>query len=51
MVENWEKLDSETLADYRIFQIRKDSRRSPRTGKVYSRPYFPRSRRRCLLSL
>ena len=36
MVENWEKLDSEQLADYRIFTIRRDTRRSPRTGHTHS---------------
>ncbi len=35
MVEEWEKLDSESLADYRIFQARQDTRRSPRTGHVH----------------
>ena len=35
MVEDWEKLDSELLADYRIFRVRKDTRRSPRTGDIH----------------
>lgn len=35
MVEDWEKLASETMADYRIFQARKDTRRSPRTGNIH----------------
>lgn len=35
MVEEWEKLGSETLADYRIFQARQDIRRSPRTGQIH----------------
>jgi 8-oxo-dGTP pyrophosphatase MutT (NUDIX family) len=35
MVEDWEKLDSEPLANYRIFQTRKDTRRSPRTGNIH----------------
>lgn len=35
MVEKWEKLNSERLKDYRIFQTRKDTRRSPRTGAVH----------------
>lgn len=35
MVEDWEKLDSETVADYRIFKARKDVRRSPRTGQTH----------------
>jgi ADP-ribose pyrophosphatase len=32
MVENWEKLGSEYLGDFRIFHIRQDTSRSPRTG-------------------
>lgn len=36
MVEKWEKLDSERLADYRIFHSRRDVRRSPRTGKKHT---------------
>jgi 8-oxo-dGTP pyrophosphatase MutT (NUDIX family) len=35
MVENWEKLNSEVLGDYRIFRSRKDTRRSPRTGNIH----------------
>jgi 8-oxo-dGTP pyrophosphatase MutT (NUDIX family) len=35
MVKNWEKLGSEPIGDYRIFRSRKDTRRSPRTGKVH----------------
>lgn len=35
MVERWEKLDSKTLADYHIFSVRQDTRRSPRTGQVH----------------
>jgi GxxExxY protein len=35
MVENWEKLHSEYLGDFRIFRIRTDSSRSPRTGNVH----------------
>jgi 8-oxo-dGTP pyrophosphatase MutT (NUDIX family) len=35
MVENWEKLDSEPLHNYRIFRSRKDTRRSPRTGNLH----------------
>lgn len=36
MVEKWEKLDSQLLADYRIFKSRQDTRRSPRTGEVHT---------------
>ncbi|MFO7684211.1 MAG: NUDIX hydrolase [Chloroflexota bacterium] len=36
MVENWEKLETEPLADYRIFTVRQDTRRSPRTGNEHS---------------
>lgn len=35
MVEDWEKLNSEYLANYRIFRSRKDTRRSPRTGSIH----------------
>jgi 8-oxo-dGTP pyrophosphatase MutT (NUDIX family) len=35
MVDNWEKLHSEYLGDFRIFRIRTDSSRSPRTGNVH----------------
>jgi ADP-ribose pyrophosphatase len=35
MVEKWEKLESQTLSDYRIFKIRRDSSRSPRTGVTH----------------
>lgn len=36
MVEDWEKLDSEEIANYRIFKMRRDKRRSPRTGQAHS---------------
>ena len=36
MVEDWEKLDSEEVANFRIFKMRRDKRRSPRTGKEHS---------------
>ena len=36
MVENWEKLSSEELADFRIFKLRRDTRRSPRTGTEHN---------------
>ncbi|MCZ7669778.1 MAG: NUDIX hydrolase [Chloroflexi bacterium] len=36
MVENWQKLSREALADYRIFTVRQDRRRSPRTGQEHS---------------
>ena len=32
MVERWEKLREELLADYRIMRVRQDCSRSPRTG-------------------
>jgi ADP-ribose pyrophosphatase len=35
MVEEWEKLDSELIGDHRIFKLRRDSSRSPRTGEAY----------------
>lgn len=35
MVENWKKLDSQQLADYRIFTVRQDKRLSPRTGREH----------------
>jgi GxxExxY protein len=35
MVENWEKLDSTYIGDYRIFRLRTDSSRSPRTGNIH----------------
>ena len=36
MVEDWEKLNSEEIADYRIFKMRRDKRRSPRTKAEHS---------------
>lgn len=36
MVDQWEKLGSEYLGDFRIFRIRKDTSRSPRTGAAHS---------------
>ena len=36
MVEDWEKLNSEEIANYRIFKMRRDRRRSPRTGAEHS---------------
>lgn len=36
MVEDWEKVSGETLADYRIFKLRRDVRRSPRTNAEHS---------------
>ena len=35
MVENWKKLSTEPLAEYRIFNIRQDTRLSPRTGNTH----------------
>lgn len=31
-IHPWSRLDSQVLADYRIFQLRRDTSRSPRTG-------------------
>jgi len=36
MVKDWEKLNSEEIANYRIFKMRRDMRRSPRTGAEHS---------------
>lgn len=36
MVERWEKLDTKTLSDHRIFKIRQDNCRSPRTGETHT---------------
>lgn len=36
MVKDWEKLNSEEIANYRIFKMRRDVRRSPRTGAAHS---------------
>ena len=36
MVEDWEKISSEEIANYRIFKMRQDKRRSPRTGAEHS---------------
>lgn len=35
MIEHWEKLGTEYLGDFRIFRIRADSSRSPRTGHIH----------------
>ncbi len=35
MIKRWEKVGSEYLGDFRIFRIRADSSRSPRTGIVH----------------
>lgn len=35
MVEDWQKLESKTLLDFRIFKARQDTRRSPRTGRIH----------------
>lgn len=34
-IERWEKVGSEYLGDFRIFRIRADSSRSPRTGSLH----------------
>jgi 8-oxo-dGTP pyrophosphatase MutT (NUDIX family) len=36
MVEYWKNISSEELADYHIFKLRRETRRSPRTGAEYS---------------
>ena len=35
MIKSWQKTGSEYLGDFRIFRIRADSSRSPRTGIVH----------------
>jgi 8-oxo-dGTP pyrophosphatase MutT (NUDIX family) len=35
MIKPWDKLDSEYLGDFRIFRIRADRSRSPRTGETH----------------
>lgn len=35
MIEPWDKLDSQYLGDFRIFRIRQDTSRSPRTGQSH----------------
>ncbi len=35
MVQKWKTLASKKLADYRIFSVRQDTRRSPRTGREH----------------
>lgn len=35
MIEAWEKLASDYLGDFRIFRIRQDTSRSPRTGQAH----------------
>lgn len=36
MVQEWEKLNSQQLANYRIFKARQDTSRSPRTGNTHN---------------
>lgn len=36
MIEDWSKLDSQVLGDYRIFRLREDTSRSPRTGREHN---------------
>ena len=36
MVEKWKKVDSSTINDYRIFKLRQDRSRSPRTGQTHT---------------
>jgi ADP-ribose pyrophosphatase len=35
VIESWLKLSSKLLGDYRVFQLRQDRSRSPRTGKEH----------------
>lgn len=35
-ISDWPRVDSEELGDFRIFQLRKDTRQSPRTGKRHT---------------
>jgi 8-oxo-dGTP pyrophosphatase MutT (NUDIX family) len=35
MIERWPKISSKPVGDYRIFKIRSDLRRSPRTGEAH----------------
>jgi ADP-ribose pyrophosphatase len=35
MIESWPKISSKKVGDFRIFQLRSDIRRSPRTGKEH----------------
>lgn len=35
MIEPWPTVRSETLADYRVFRVRQDHKRSPRTGATH----------------
>lgn len=35
-VKDWPLLDSEELGDYRVFRLRQDTRRSPRTGRKHN---------------
>jgi ADP-ribose pyrophosphatase len=34
-VEDWERIESEELADYEVFTVRRHTSRSPRTGSVH----------------
>jgi ADP-ribose pyrophosphatase len=36
MIEDWSRLDSQVLGDYRIFRLREDTSRSPRTGREHN---------------
>lgn len=36
MIKNWEQINREELADYRIFKLWRETRRSPRTGAAHS---------------
>lgn len=35
-VREWSLIDSQPLGDYRVFQLRQDTRRSPRTGRQHT---------------
>lgn len=36
MIENWSKIASQVLGDYRVFRLRQDWSRSPRTGREHN---------------
>ena len=34
-IKSWTRLDSQVLGDYRIFRLKRDTSRSPRTGQEH----------------
>ena len=36
MIENWKRMGSERLGEYRVFHVRRDRAVSPRSGREYS---------------